>query len=90
MFLNYPLGFEAGRLHDAGDQYQLLRSALEHFDTMAESGIVDLERDWTEGWQMIEDRDISSIGQDQRSPRDTTPRFQTEEDRLLAESNSAN
>jgi hypothetical protein len=87
-FLNYPLGFSAGSFLDPDNQYQVLRAALSGFDDMTEPGMVWLDFTWDAGWQMINQREKTSSGNDVRSPRDLTPRYQTEEDRQLAESQS--
>lgn len=83
-FLNFPLGFEAGKPHDAENQLDVLRTALRAFDEMESPGIRHLPFTWPAGWDMIAERERQSAGQDFRSPRDTTPRYQTEEDRRLA------
>ena len=84
-FLNYPLGFEAGQPFNRENQLAVVEQALTGFDTMTAPGIETLDFEWEEGWRMIEDRNRKSSGADQRSPRDTTPRYQTERDRELAE-----
>jgi hypothetical protein len=84
-FLNYPLGFTAGIFLDPDNQYQVLRTALSGFDGMTEAGIMPLDFSWDAGWRMIDERERSSAGNDVRSPRDLTPRYQTEEDRRAAE-----
>lgn len=84
-FLGYPLGFEAGRPFDAENQLAVVSDAVTGFQTMDSPGIEPLGYDWEEGWRMIDDRDRRRAGADQRSPRDTTPRYQTERDRELAE-----
>ncbi|MCB1646858.1 MAG: hypothetical protein KDI36_15470 [Pseudomonadales bacterium] len=83
-FLNYPLGFEAGKPFDEVNQYQVVKTALEGFSA-SQPGIEIMDFEWPEGWQMIRDRENDTAGQDFRSPRDETPRYQCEEDRLLAE-----
>jgi D-proline reductase (dithiol) PrdB len=85
-FLNYPLGFSTGGFRDSDNQYQVVRAALSGFDEMTEAGIVRLDFSWYAGWQMINQREGTSSGDDVRSPRDLTPRYQTEDDRRLAES----
>jgi hypothetical protein len=89
-FLNYPLGFSAGAFLDPDNQYQVMRAALRGFDEMTEAGIVALDFSWEAGWQMINERERTESGVDVRSPRDLTPRYQTEEDRRLAEPNADN
>jgi hypothetical protein len=85
-FLNYPLGFEAGAAFDIENQLAVITEALQGFDAMNAAGIEPLAFEWEAGWQMIEERNKGRTGNDQRSPRDTTPRYQTEQDRKLAES----
>ena len=84
-FLNYPLGFEAGRPHDAHNQLEVLTAAVAGFDDFDSPGIKPMDFEWDAGWQMIAGRDRNQEGADQRSPRDMTPRYQTERDRQLAE-----
>lgn len=84
-FLDYPLGFEAGRPFDPENQLAVVSEALAGFDTMKAPAIDRLAFDWDAGWRMIDERNRRHTGTDQRSPRDTTPRYQTERDRQLAE-----
>lgn len=84
-FLNYPLGFSAGSFREPENQYQVLRTALSGFDAMTEPGIEQLGFSWDAGWQMIEEREQTNSDDDVRSPRDLTPRYQTEDDKRLAE-----
>lgn len=89
-FLNYPLGFEAGRLFDPRNQYEVLESALSCFHSLTAPGISKLDFEWAEGWEMVEQRERVEANQDSRSTRDTAPRYQTEDDRILAESAASN
>lgn len=84
-FLNYPLGFTAGKPFDRQNQRRVLATAVQGFDQMQQAGIEMMDFDWPEGWAMIEQREQNTSETDLRSPRDTTPRYQTEEDRALAE-----
>ncbi len=84
-FLDYPLGFSAGRFRDAQNQYAVVRSALSGFERMQQPGLEQLDYSWDEGWEMIRAREQSQQEADSRSRRDLTPRYQTEADRLLAE-----
>jgi len=84
-FLDYPLGFESGRSFDKENQLAVVTAAVKGFDTMTSAGVEPLDFTWDDGWRMIEERNRHSAGADQRSPRDTTPRYQTERDRQLAE-----
>lgn len=86
-FLNYPLGFTAGRFQDRHNQYEVVKTALQSFDTMRSPGIQSMNFDWDNGWQMINERELLEQDNDTRSPRDTLPRYQTEDDRIRAESN---
>ena len=83
-FVNYPLGFESGRFRDKSDQVAVIRQALLGFDGMNEPGIEALDLEWLDGWDMINERERGKL--DQRSPRTTEPQYQTEADRLAAES----
>ena len=85
-FVNYPLGFESGRFRDKSDQVAVIRQALLSFDGMNEPGIAPLDLEWLDGWDMINERERGKL--DQRSPRTTEPQYQTEADRLAAESSS--
>lgn len=84
-FLNYPLGFESGRPNDPDNQFDVVSAAVSGFDEFDSPGIEPLDVEWDEGWQMITERTRNQEGADQRSPRDLTPRYQTERDRELAE-----
>ena len=83
MFLNYPLGFEAGRPFDEENQREVVRAAVAGFDSMKSPGIETLDFTWDAGWERIASK--SGADTDQRSSRDTTPRYQTDLDRELAE-----
>ena len=85
-FVNYPLGFESGRFRDKSDQVAVIRQALLGFDGMNEPGIEPLDLGWLDGWDMINERERGKL--DQRSPRTTEPQYQTEADRLAAETRS--
>ena len=82
-FVNYPLGFESGRFQDKQDQFDVVAQALMGFDTMTAPGIEPMSFEWSAGWEMVRIREKGKL--DHRSPRDTTPQYQTEEDRLMAE-----
>jgi hypothetical protein len=88
VFVDYPLGHSAGRPFDAGDQQQVLNSALHAFEGITEPGeIVRLDNRWPDDSDWKAAAADSGKG-DTRQPRDTTPRYQTEEDRVLAEAGS--
>lgn len=81
-FLNYPLGFEAGRFRDKQNQLDVVRAALDAF-SMPTPGIIPLDFEWPEGWDLVRQRETGQ--QDQRSPRNTEPQYQTDADRIAAE-----
>lgn len=85
VFVDYPLGHTTGKPFDRDDQLGILRAALKAFDEIeAPETIRDLGLAWAgdETWKATA-TDASSG--DQRQPRDTTPRYQLEADRLAAE-----
>lgn len=82
-FVNYPLGFESGRFEDRQNQFDVVAEALRGFDEMTTPGIEPLPFEWQPGWDMVNERERGKL--DHRSPRTTTPQYQTELDRLIAE-----
>ena len=89
VFVDYPLGHTTGKPFDAADQKGILRDALRAFESIATpESLVDLGRRWADddGWKQAA-ADASSG--DQRQPRDLTPRYQHEADRLAAEAAGA-
>ena len=82
-FVNYPLGFETGRFQDKANQFDVVADALKGFESMTTAGIEPLNYEWQAGWDMLHERERGKL--DSRSPRDTNPQYQTEEDRVLAE-----
>jgi len=84
-FLNFPLGFETGPFRDKQTQMETVRQGLAGFDSFTEPGIRTLPFSWDEGWEMVNQREQDIVNSDLRSPRNTQPQYQTEEDRLLAE-----
>jgi hypothetical protein len=84
-FLDYPLGHTAGRPSDPAEQYAIARQALAGLDAMTALGtIATLPFRWIEDERWKRDLLEKDEG-DKRPPRDTAPRYQTEEDRRLAE-----
>jgi hypothetical protein len=89
VFCNYPLGHTTGKPFDPADQLRILRASLQAFEEIGgPEEIVELPAQWDAdpGWE--DAADDASSG-DSRSPRDTVPRYQNEEDRLLAEARLA-
>lgn len=86
-FVDYPLGHTSGKPFDATDQLRVTRAALAAFETVTQPGeLVTIPGRWADddGWQA---EAMRADAGDQRSPRDTTPRYQYAEDRRLAEAN---
>jgi hypothetical protein len=84
-FLNFPLGFETGPFQDRKTQIEVVRQGLAGFESFSEAGIKPLSFSWDEGWELVNQRERNVKNSDSRSPRNTEPQYQTEEDRLLAE-----
>jgi hypothetical protein len=85
VFVDYPLGHSSGRPDDPADQYAITRAAIEAFDTIRSPGtILRLECRWStdESWKTAAG---DSSPRDSRQPRDTSPQYQREDDRLAAE-----
>ena len=82
-FVNYPLGFESGRVNNKADQLSVVREALSGFDHMTKSGVDPLDHEWTDGWDMVNKREEGVL--DNRSPRNDEPQYQNEADRIAAE-----
>ncbi len=87
VFTDYPLGHTTGMPNDPSDQYAMTRAGLEAFETIKEPGtILKLDRTWTNNTNWKADTLDDTKG-DERSPRDETPRYQLEDDRIAAEGN---
>lgn len=85
LFIDYPLGHTVGPPFDPETQYQIVREGVECLETIQTAGeIRQMDLVWPKGQAWKED-ERTGKGGDFRSPRDLTPRYQTEEDRLLAE-----
>ena len=50
---------------------------------MTSHGVERLSYEWRQGWDMVHAREKGKL--DLRIPRTTTPQYQTEEDRLMAQ-----
>jgi len=86
-FVNFPLGFESGPYQDKATQLEVVRAGLSGFESMKAPGINTLDFSWDAGWDLVRNRESSGASDDSRSPRNTEPQYQTEEDRKAAESN---
>jgi len=82
-FVNYPLGFEAGRFRDKDNQLAVVREALQGFDDFSAPTIEPMPFEWLPGWDMVNNREKGKL--DHRSPRTLEPQYQNDEDRLKAE-----
>ena len=81
-FVDYPLGHSAGKPFDPVDQLAIVRAALRGFETMTQPGTVQrLPNRWEGEWRQAAGQ---ATGGDTRQPRDETPQFQEEADRLAA------
>jgi hypothetical protein len=83
-FVDYPLGHSAGKPFDRADQDRVVRAALGAFAASRSPGtIVRLDGDWADNdWRATA---AATHGADTRMARDTSPQYQTEDDRRLAE-----
>ncbi len=84
-FLDYPLGHSAGRPDEAAEQLDIVRAAVQGLEIhLKTEQSTTLPYVWTgdENWK--EQAKDASSG-DQRQPRDETPRYQYDEDRIRAE-----
>lgn len=85
-FLDFPLGHTTGKPHEPELQREILVQAFDAFTTLAEPGmVVNLPFRWSEAdeWKAT-----AMMGGDSRTPRQDTPQYQTEEDRIRAEANA--
>ena len=88
-FLDYPLGHSAGKPFDRADQLRVVRAALAAFQSIDSPGtILRLPGQW-DGVGAWRHSAMRADAGDTRMPRDTTPRYQYEADRLLAEGRAA-
>ena len=86
VFIDYPLGHTCGKRFDPNDQYTITRASLAEIEAIRTPGaVVHLPHRWASDDSWKSDAMDPSQG-DTRRPRDTTPQYQTEEVRRLAES----
>ncbi len=82
-FLDFPLGHTTGKPHQPELQRQIMRDALEAFESLTTPGSVKmLPCVWSEDetWKLE-----AFSGNDDRTPRLDTPQYERAEDRTLAE-----
>lgn len=82
-FLDFPLGYTAGKPHAPDLQRRILVEVLSSFETMTVPGSMkDLPFRWSED----EEWKAKAFAEgDDRKPRHDTPQYQDEEDRRMAE-----
>jgi hypothetical protein len=83
-FLDYPLGHTTGKPRDPELQRRILREALDAFVSLSTAGSIKmLPFVWSaeETWKLE-----AFAGADTRTARLDTPQYQTDEDRIRAES----
>ncbi len=83
-FLDYPLGHTTGKPHDPKLQRRIMREALAAFESLTTPGSIKmLPFVWSadQTWKLE-----AFAGADTRTERLDTPRYQTDEDRIRAES----
>ena len=82
-FLDFPLGYTAGKPHAPDLQRRILAEALSSFETMTAPGSMkELPFRWSEDEEW---KAKAFAGGDDRKPRHDAPQYQDEEDRRLAE-----
>lgn len=87
-FVDYPLGHTVGKPFDREGQVDIVRRGLAGFESITQAEQVEmLGHRWadTEDWKAEEWRKGGAGGKDERKPRDGTPQYQSEQDRILAE-----
>lgn len=85
VFVDYPLGHTAGRPFDSNDQKRIVTATLDALASITTPGqIITLPAQWSEDntWRA---EAVNPDQGDTRQPRDTSPRYQHDADRILAE-----
>jgi len=82
-FVDYPLGHSAGKPGDRTDQRAVVSGALAAFSNLDSAGqIVTLPNRWADdGWRA---EASSTTARDSRQPRDDSPQWQQDGDRIAA------
>jgi hypothetical protein len=89
VFLDYPLGNTSGRPFAPDEQFAITRTAVEALAGINKPGtILPLNYVWSDDETWKAEAAVADTG-DKRQPRDLTPRYQFEEDRIAAERLSA-
>lgn len=87
-FVDFPLGHTVGKAFDKAGQLAIVRRGLSGLETLTQPEQVDYQpAPWAENedWKLEEWKKGGAGGKDERRPRDGTPQYQTEADRILAE-----
>ncbi|TDJ69544.1 MAG: hypothetical protein E2O35_01180 [Proteobacteria bacterium] len=85
VFVDYPLGHTVGRPFDPDNQRAVVRGALSAFEAITTPGdIMPLNIRWSDSNDWKNEMGENNTG-DTRAPRDSTPQYQTDEDRIAAE-----
>lgn len=85
LFVDYPLGHTSGKPFDTTDQMNIISAAFKAFEAIDSAGqIVSLPVHWSDE-QSWRNAAVDPGRGDTRQPRDTTPRYQSDADRILAE-----
>lgn len=87
-FVDYPLGHTTGKPFDREGQLAIVRRGLSALEFMTRPEQIDMQPwqwDETGVWKAQEWKKGGAGGKDERKPRDETPQYQTEQDRILAE-----
>jgi hypothetical protein len=85
VFVDYPLGHTTGKPFEADDHTAIVSFALAQFEQMSTPGaIVNAPNLWSadQSWRETAMRPASG---DTREVRDTSPQYQSDADRVLAE-----
>ncbi|MFP5468745.1 MAG: glycine/sarcosine/betaine reductase selenoprotein B family protein, partial [Alphaproteobacteria bacterium] len=87
-FVDHPLGHTVGKVFDRAGQLDIVRRGLAGLEAMNQpEQVAVMPSRWaeTDDWKAEEWRKGGAGGKDERKPRDGTPQYQTEQDRILAE-----
>lgn len=93
-YLDFPLGHTAGKPHQPRLNRDIVHDALKGFETLRQPGqVLMLPYEWADddGWKdgVMRPRSPGEKHDDSRVERDTTPQYQMDEDRALADAELA-
>jgi len=86
-FVDYPLGHTVGKPFDRDQQLMIVRRGLSGLAAMTGAEQIEyLPVQWDDDgqWKALELKKGGAGGEDVRKPRDESPQYQTEQDRILA------